>query len=297
MTGPLVIVGFGAIGKATLPMLLRHIKVRRARRLARAFGNALPGNRSHRPQFDRARAAIVDPDAKNKHVAEASGIAFVQQAVTTANMRALLGPLLTRGGGQGFLVNVSVDVSSMELIRLCRDLGALYLDTCIEPEPGVYTDPSKTMSERSNYALREAALSLREPGTPTAVVGHGANPGLVSHLAKAALLQLARDTTGAAPAPQSKAEWAVLARDLGVKGIHIAERDTQKASVPKQMGEFVNTWSVDGFLSEGLQPAELGFVRAAWPCASCLTCTRARTRRPCQRTASATPAAATLPST
>jgi len=52
---------------------------------------------------------------------------------------------------------------------------------------------------------------------------------------------------------------ADLARDLGIKGIHIAERDTQRASCPKQLGEFVNTWSVDGFLSEGLQPAELGW--------------------------------------
>ena len=48
-------------------------------------------------------------------------------------------------------------------------------------------------------------------------------------------------------------------RDLGVKGIHIAERDTQRAKNPKPMNVFVNTWSVDGFLSEGMQPAELGW--------------------------------------
>ena len=41
--------------------------------------------------------------------------------------------------------------------------------------------------------------------------------------------------------------------------IHIAERDTQVANVPKRPGEFVNTWSVDGFVSEGSQPAELGW--------------------------------------
>jgi homospermidine synthase len=44
-----------------------------------------------------------------------------------------------------------------------------------------------------------------------------------------------------------------------VKVIHIAERDTQLASIPKQKGEFVNTWSIDGFISEGCQPAELGW--------------------------------------
>ena len=39
----------------------------------------------------------------------------------------------------------------------------------------------------------------------------------------------------------------------------IAWRDTQRAKQPKAMDVFVNTWSVEGFVSEGLQPAELGW--------------------------------------
>jgi homospermidine synthase len=42
--------------------------------------------------------------------------------------------------------------------------------------------------------------------------------------------------------------------------IHIAERDTQRAAGrPKRRGEFVNTWSIEGFVAEGCQPAELGW--------------------------------------
>jgi len=236
ITGPIVMIGFGAIGRATLPLILRHLDI------------------------DRSRMTIVDPDDRNREVADAAGIRFIQQAVTTANMRQLVGPLLA-GPGQGFLVNVSVEVCSMELIKMCRDLGCLYIDTCIEPEPGGYTDRSKSMASRTNYAMREAALGLRRPmmNDPTAIVGHGANPGMVSHLVKRALQQLALDQTGQKVAPQSPQEWAMLARDLGVQGIHIAERDTQRSAIPKRMGEFVNTWSVDGFLSEGVQPAELGW--------------------------------------
>jgi homospermidine synthase len=59
--------------------------------------------------------------------------------------------------------------------------------------------------------------------------------------------------------PSSRDEWAALAHRLGVKGIHIAERDTQRANTPKPADMFVNTWSVEGFVSEGLQPAELGW--------------------------------------
>ncbi len=48
-------------------------------------------------------------------------------------------------------------------------------------------------------------------------------------------------------------------KKAGVKGIHIAERDTQRAKKPKPLNVFWNTWSVEGFISEGLQPAELGW--------------------------------------
>ena len=48
-------------------------------------------------------------------------------------------------------------------------------------------------------------------------------------------------------------------KKVGVKGIHIAERDTQRTKHPKPLNVFWNTWSVEGFISEGLQPAELGW--------------------------------------
>jgi homospermidine synthase len=230
--GPLVMVGFGSIGKGTLPLILRHIDVGRERML------------------------IIDPDDSARAIAEFAGIRFEKVPLLPETLRDILTPLLSQGS---FLVNLSVGVSSVALVELCRELGALYLDTCIEPPPGGYTDPTKSISERSNYAMRESALALRRPGNdPTAVIAHGANPGLVSHLVKRALLHLARDL-GLHATPATRDDWARLARDLHIKGIHIAERDTQRARIPKQKDEFVNTWSIDGFLSEGLQPSELGW--------------------------------------
>jgi homospermidine synthase len=109
--------------------------------------------------------------------------------------------------------------------------------------------------------MRMEALALRASAenAPTAVLTHGANPGLVSHLVKQALLNIAKDTGVDAGKPASREQWAKLAQTLGIKVIHIAERDTQVANVPKKLNEFVNTWSVDGFVSEGAQPAELGW--------------------------------------
>ncbi len=232
--GRLVIVGFGSIGQGVLPLILRHV------------------------DLDPRRITIVTAAETGRAVAEHYGIAFRVEPLTKANYRAVLEPLL---GAGDFLLNLSVDVSSVALIAFAHERGAFYLDTCIEPWAGGYTDPSLSPSERSNYALRESALALKAPfaGGPTAVLTHGANPGLVSHFVKAALLDIARDTGLGHARPQGRADWAALARDLGVKVIHIAERDTQVATLPKRPGEFVNTWSIDGFVGEGCQPAELGW--------------------------------------
>ena len=150
-----------------------------------------------------------------------------------------------------FLLNLSVDISSADLIKYCQQNNILYLDTCIEPWAGGYVDKSLPASSRSNYAMREAVLSLREVNAtkPTAVVTHGANPGLVSHFVKQALLNIAHDNGLNLTPPKTQAQWAQLAQRLSIKAIHIAERDTQIGEKSKRAGEFVNTWSIDGFIS------------------------------------------------
>src|SRR6202000_2036292 len=100
-----------------------------------------------------------------------------------------------------------------------------------------------------------SALALAGGFGPTAGLTHGANPGLVSPFVKQALLNIARDTGVDKPVPADRAGWAALAQGLGVKVIHIAERDTQTATFAKQPGEFVNTWSIDGFVGAGGHPA------------------------------------------
>jgi homospermidine synthase len=231
-------IGFGSIGRGTLPLIERHFA------------------------YDAKRFTVIDPEDKDRSLLDERGIRFLQERVTRDNLDALLRPLLTEGEGQPFIVNLSVEVSSTAVMRLAHDLGALYIDTVAEPWPGFYTDTSLSVSQRSNYALREGVLDLRrEIGGKgaTAVSCCGANPGMVSWFVKQALLNVAADCGIDAGMPSARADWAKLAQKVGVKGIHIAERDTQRAAKPKPMGTFVNTWSVEGFVSEGLQPAELGW--------------------------------------
>ena len=237
--GPVVLIGFGSIGRGTLPLILRHF------------------------EFDQSRMVVIDPDDSGRHILDRHGIRFIHQAVTPERYRHLLTPLLTEGNGQGFCVNLSVDTSSLDIMKLCRELGVLYIDTVVEPWPGFYFDKAMGSGARTNYALRETvrAEKRRGPGGVTAVSCCGANPGMVSWFVKQALVLLAKDLEHPFDEPGfgDREGWARLMRDLGVKGIHIAERDTQRSRSPKPANVFVNTWSVEGFLSEGMQPAELGW--------------------------------------
>ena len=239
ISGPIVMIGFGSIGRGTLPLIERHFK------------------------FDKSRMTVIDPLDTEKKLLDERGIAFVQEAVTKKNYKELLTPLLTKGGGQGFCVNLSVDTGSVDLMRLCRELGVLYVDTVVEPWLGFYFDTEADNASRTNYALRETLLEEKHknPGGTTAVSTCGANPGMVSWLVKEALVNLATDLglKFSEPSHDDRAGWAKLMSKTGVKGIHIAERDTQRTKNPKPLDVFWNTWSVEGFISEGLQPAELGW--------------------------------------
>ena len=138
----------------------------------------------------------------------------------------------------------------------------MYLDTCIEPWPGGYTDPTVPAARRTNYALREEALALR-PGNaraPTAVLTHGANPGWCR-------ISSSRRCSTSPPTRGVEAGKPAIARRVGRARAparrqgdpHRRARHAGHRSVPKQPGEFVNTWSIDGFVSEGSQPSEMGW--------------------------------------
>ncbi|MGA3307952.1 MAG: saccharopine dehydrogenase C-terminal domain-containing protein [Xanthobacteraceae bacterium] len=235
--GPIVMIGFGSIGKGTLPLLERHIA------------------------FDRRKFVVIAPEDEGRRLLDDRQLRFIHAAITKKNYRDVLIPLLSVGPGRGMIVNLSVDTSSVDLMELAKDLDAFYIDTVVEPWPGLYTDRNLSISARSNYALRESVLALRRrrPGGVTAVSCCGANPGMVSWFVKQALLDVAAEIGLKVDEPKTRADWARLMQRAGVKGIHIAERDTQRARDPKPRNVFVNTWSVEGFCAEGLQPSELGW--------------------------------------
>lgn len=232
--GTIVMIGFGSIGKGTWPLIERHF------------------------DYDRAKFTVIEPDAEKAAFLRDHQIRHKQVALTPDNYRDVLGDLLEPG--KGFCVNLSVDTDSLALMKYCREIGVPYIDTVVEPWAGYYFDTTDN-AERTNYALRQRVRDEKaaNPGGTTAVSCCGANPGMVSWFVKEGLLTLAKDLGQDIAAPTSRDGWGRLMQNLKVKGVHIAERDTQARAKPRPRDTFVNTWSVEGFIAEGFQPAELGW--------------------------------------
>jgi homospermidine synthase len=231
-------VGCGSIGQAALPLVRRHL--------------SLPED----------GLTVLEASEQGRALAAAHQAKFVHCHLKPTTYRRELKRRLKPGD---LLLNLSVDVSSLDLVEWCAEHGVLYVDTSIEPWPGVFDNPMLPLRERTNYLTRENMLKLRrrlKPGAPTAVVDHGANPGLVSHFVKQGLLDLAAALGRSVEEPKQAAGWAALSRDLGVTLIQISERDTQATDRPKRPNEFVNTWSIDGFVDELMQPSELSLGTA-----------------------------------
>ena len=216
----ILMVGFGGIGPAVLPLILRHIDIK--------------------PE----QINILSADNRNQNLAEREGVKFEQLTLDEHNYKDLLTQRLEKGD---VLLNLAVDVNSLDLIQLCQKLGVVYVDTSIERWKSQKHIPAML------YERRELVMKHQEQfkNGPTALLCHGANPGFVSHLAKQAVLDIARKEKGADfPEPTTREAWAALAKELEVVAMHVAERDTQLTSKPRGADEYVNTWSVDGFLEE-----------------------------------------------
>ncbi|MBM3889793.1 MAG: homospermidine synthase, partial [Verrucomicrobia bacterium] len=181
----------------------------------------------------------------------------------------LLGKYL---GAGDVLIDLAWNIDCCEILQWCHDNGVLYVNTSVELWDPYEGAEDKHPTLRTLYwrhmNIRRMTAKWPEPG-PSAVVEHGANPGLISHFTKQGLIDIAKRLMRDKKVNGLDAEelqqfikdgqFNRLAMKLGVKVIHCSERDTQITHKPKEVGEFVNTWSVEGFREEGTTTAEMGW--------------------------------------
>ena len=244
-----VVLGLGSVARCALPMLFDDL------------------------DLPPSAYTVLDADpgvADAARLIQARGARFEPIHLTPDNYA---GVLAERLGDGDLLLDLAWNIGTLDLLQWCRDSGVLYVNASLEvwdPYAGGWTgSPTERTLYRRHLELREMLARWGDNEGPTAVLDHGANPGLVSHFTKAALLDVAAawlaepSTDGARRERVARAAaeraWPELAHALDVQVIHISERDTQISSAPKRVDEFVNTWSVEGFYEEGVAPAELGW--------------------------------------
>ena len=243
----ILFVGYGAVAECTLPILLKHIKV--------------PARNITVMDFENRSAKLKQWTSK--------GVRFVRDRVTEENMARILGKHLSAGD---LLIDLAWNIDACEILQWCHDHGILYINTSTELWDPYAGGPNIPPVQRTLYwrhmALRRMTAKWREKGA-TAVIEHGANPGLISHFTKQGLIDIGRSLVADKKATGKAAEeigrliaaqeFNHLARKIGVKVIHCSERDTQVTDRPKQVDEFVNTWSIEGFREEGTTTSEMGW--------------------------------------
>ena len=243
--GRILITGFGIVAQALLPLLIRHLGVPCSRITVIEF--------AERPQL---RPWLQ------------KGVRLVRERVTPAN----LARLLAKHAGPGdLLVDLTWSIDFFAIVEWAREHGVLYTNASLESwDPSMELE-DKPALDKSLYGRYVLAFKLRPKwrNAATAVVDHGANPGLISHFVKRGLLDIgarAARERGMRAIERRRLErfmadgaFAQLARALGVKVIHCSERDTQRSAQPVPPDEFVNTWSVEGLWEEAVAPAELAW--------------------------------------
>ena len=241
----ILFVGYGAVAECTLPILFKHIKV--------------PAKNVTIMDFENRTAKLKPWTAK--------GVRFVRDRVTEDNMSTLLAKHVGPGD---LLIDLAWNIDALEILQWCRDHGVMYINTSTElwdPYAGGKHPTEKTLYWR-HMNLRRMKAKWKTKGA-TAVIEHGANPGLISHFTKQGLIDIGQSLLADKKRKGRSAEnikeftatgqFNRLAQELGVKVIHCSERDTQITNRPKQVDEFVNTWSIEGFREEGTTTSELGW--------------------------------------
>ena len=241
-SGQVLVLGAGSVAQCSLPLILKHIA-------------------------NPSQVTVIDKDDRSDRIMNEikQGVTFKKDLITQENLAEKLSAHVSTGD---LLLDLAWNIDCNAILQWCHDNNVLYLNTSVE-EWNPYVDGAdRPVLERTLYPrhmrIREMLKTWDKKG-PSAVVEHGANPGLVSHFTKAALVDIASKLKQDSKS-NDKIETALkeekyneLAHLLGVKVIHIAERDTQITNKPKKVNEFVNTWSVEGFYEEGIAPAELGW--------------------------------------
>src|SRR5208337_2663827 len=117
----ILILGYGAVARCTLPILLRHISV------------------------PLENITVIDFEDKAKELKSCTrkGLTFVRHRITQDNLKATLTKYLSPGD---LLIDLAWNIDCCDLLKWCHDNEVLYVNTSVEQ-----WDPKEGMTEKTPY--------------------------------------------------------------------------------------------------------------------------------------------------
>jgi homospermidine synthase len=251
----LLVIGCGSVSQCTLPLLIDFFLLKK--------------------QINSITIIdAIDQRARiEQYLLRYNQIKYQQELITKTNYEEIFGKYLCQGD---ILLDLAYNLETRCLLKWCHDHQICYVNTSVElwhPFGEAYKNDPRllTLYHRQMQLLDMQNDDKWNKNGPTAILDHGCNPGLVSHFVKRALIDMTQyilkqgehfisiNERDQLENELNIKNYPQLAYLLGIKTIHISERDTQLTKDPKKVNEFVNTWSIEGLAEEGVAPAEMGW--------------------------------------
>ena len=175
---------------------------------------------------------------------------LISEGITRDNYRSLLDGV----DKYTFIINVSVNVDSIDILRFAKERDAYYIDTSIEQYEDHIRKDVRDINSYSDFKLNNLfhqnieAMKALKNSKKTRVVSGGFNPGMIQEYVKKGL----KIYGGYHGLYLEKGDYAKLGNKLGLKEIQIVEYDSQifKKGIVSKKDAFVSDWSAIGFQEE-----------------------------------------------
>jgi len=244
-------IGLGGIGGNILEFYMRHLTFK--------SGNII--------------ACDKQKNVCDEFIGKYDGVKIHNIHVIKQNYKEIYGRFLRRGD---ILVDLGYYVDTLDTIKWCKENGVCFVNAAVEEwENTSSNDLQYPKNDARTYTLYHRQMLIQKEtkdwkDTSTAILTIGANPGVVSYLSKIGMIHWVKylkkintkweGLNKALRIINTKPiNYPELSKLMNIQVIQIAEKDTLRQSIPRKQGEFICTWSPQGFIEEGIATAELGW--------------------------------------
>ena len=178
---------------------------------------------------------IIDPlPPTHTELFDNRNVKYIQKAITPENYKRLL----KDADDKTLIIDLSVNVDTIMLLKWCKLKGSFYINTSIENYESTH---KKHTGDVTYDDIKENTLLHRE-----LLAEEVMNPGAIQAFFKRGIREYAKMKGKKI----IKGNYAKLSKDLGLKEVIIAEYDSQKTNIKPTRNKFINTWSANGYMLE-----------------------------------------------